>query len=265
MASIGPTAHYTGHVWARNGLSHPELDTLEGRVLHAAANAALLPVKLLGGPTIDAFLLARHQAIDDRLEEAIADGRVGQVLEIAAGLSPRGWRFTERHPELVYVEADLPDMTPRKREALGRIGRPPGHRVVEIDALAAAGPQSLAAVAAAELDPALGTAVITEGLLNYLPRNAVEDLWRRIAPLAEVYLSDLFVQEDSPPLLGRAFSGALAAFVRGGVTLHYADADQARAALRAAGFAGVSVRRAASGRGGDRVRIVQAAGAPTAT
>ncbi len=30
--AISPTAHYTGYVWARNGLSHPELETLEGRV-----------------------------------------------------------------------------------------------------------------------------------------------------------------------------------------------------------------------------------------
>ena len=33
--SISPTAHYTGYVWARNGLSHPELETLEGRLLDA--------------------------------------------------------------------------------------------------------------------------------------------------------------------------------------------------------------------------------------
>jgi hypothetical protein len=31
--AISPTAHYTSHVWVRNGLSHPELDTWEGRVL----------------------------------------------------------------------------------------------------------------------------------------------------------------------------------------------------------------------------------------
>lgn len=268
MASIGPTAHYTGHVWARNGLSHPELDTTGGRVLHAATTAALLPLRLLGGPSIDAFLLARHRAIDARLEAAIEDGRVGQVLEIAAGLSPRGWRFTQRHPELHYVEADLPDMAARKCAALERIGRPPGHRVVELDALAAGGHRSLAAVADAELDPALGTAVITEGLLNYLPRDAVEDLWRRIAGVAQLYLSDLFVSEDRPRVIGRAFSGALAAFVRGGVSLHYSDANEVRAALRAAGFSGASVtraQRAASARGADLVRIVQAAGAPTAT
>ena len=82
------------------------------------------------------------------LEDAIRPGHVGQVLEVAAGMSPRGWRFTERHPDLVYVEADLPDMAARKRAALERIGRPATHRVVELDALAATGPLSLASVAA---------------------------------------------------------------------------------------------------------------------
>jgi hypothetical protein len=28
--AVSPTAHYTGHVWVRNGLSHPELATWEG-------------------------------------------------------------------------------------------------------------------------------------------------------------------------------------------------------------------------------------------
>lgn len=253
MASIGPTAHYTGQVWSRNGLSHPELETVGGRLLHRFTSTALLPVRALGGPSLDRFLLARHQAIDARLEAAITDGRVGQVLEIAAGLSPRGWRFTERHPELHYVEADLPGMAARKRAALARIGRPPGHRVVELDALAADGPSSLAAVAAAELDPALGTAVITEGLLNYLPRDAVESLWQRIAGLADLYLSDLFVEADSPRLLGRAFSRLLAAFVRGGVHLHFRDARDVRAALLRAGFSEIEVTRA------DLARVVRAA------
>ena len=37
--AISPTAHYTGHVWVRNGLSHPELATREGRVMFDAAPA----------------------------------------------------------------------------------------------------------------------------------------------------------------------------------------------------------------------------------
>lgn len=264
MASIGPTAHYTGHVWTRNGLSHPELATAEGRALYLAAETALLPMRLLGRPTLEGFLLARHLVIDALLEEAIADGRIGQVLEIACGMSPRGWRFTERHPGLVYVDADLPAMAARKRAALERIGRPAGHRVVEIDALATDGPQSVGAVVAAQFDPAKGLAVVTEGLLNYLSTPAVRTLWGNVAGVADLYLSDLFVAGDTPPLVGRAFSAALAGFVRGPVHLHFRDADEAQRALLAAGFAHAEVNLAtghpaAPARpGADLVRVVQA-------
>src|SRR6185436_10973917 len=100
------------------------------------------------------MLLARHRAIDHLLDRAIADGRVGQVIEIAAGLSPRGWRFTERHQDLTYLEADLPDMAARKRAILAEVGpESPRHRVVDVDALADVGPTSIAAIAAT-LDPA---------------------------------------------------------------------------------------------------------------
>ena len=55
------------------------------------------------------MLLARHHLIDHRLHAAIESGRVGQVIEVAAGLSPRGWRFASRYgSRLTYLEADLP-------------------------------------------------------------------------------------------------------------------------------------------------------------
>src|SRR4051812_2135588 len=94
MASIGPTAFYTGEVWARHGMSHPELSRVEGRVMHAVTAPTFMVSRLLGGPTLEGMLLGRHLVIDTMLEQAIADGRVGQVLEVAAGGSPRGrgWR-----------------------------------------------------------------------------------------------------------------------------------------------------------------------------
>ncbi|MCW2990915.1 MAG: class SAM-dependent methyltransferase [Solirubrobacterales bacterium] len=275
MASIGPTAHYTGHVWSRNGLSHPELATELGRGLFLATAGPQLPLRLLGAPTIEDLLLARHAVLDALLEDAIGDGRVGQVIEVACGMSPRGWRFTERHPELVYVEADLPEMAARKRAALERIGRPPGHRVADLDALVADGPLSLPAVAAG-LDPDRGLAIITEGLLSYLPRDAVLDLWSTFAatigrfPDGE-YLSDLHVDDDAPVLLGRVFAAALGAFVGSPVAVHFADAQEARRALLDAGFASATVSRAGdhpaapSRPGAGLVRIVQAAGSPTAS
>src|SRR3954447_18441444 len=73
--SIGPTAHYTGHVWARNGLSHPALDATQGKVLSGLAERPMLFARLIRAPTIESFLLARHLAIDADLERAISDGR----------------------------------------------------------------------------------------------------------------------------------------------------------------------------------------------
>ena len=112
--AIGPTAHYTAHVWARNGMSHPALTTSTGRVLFNATRPTMAVSKAMGGVTLEEFLLARHRLIDHLLDAAIEEGRVGQVLEIACGLSPRGWRFAGRFGDQIdYVEADLPAMAAR--------------------------------------------------------------------------------------------------------------------------------------------------------
>jgi O-methyltransferase involved in polyketide biosynthesis len=116
--AISPTAHYTGHVWYRNGLSHPRLATREGRLMYDALAPAMWLAAPLAQTTLEDYLLARHRAIDALLTAAIGRGEVGQVIEVAAGLSPRGWRFVSRHPELVYLEGDLPAMAARKRRAL---------------------------------------------------------------------------------------------------------------------------------------------------
>jgi O-methyltransferase involved in polyketide biosynthesis len=249
--SISPTAHYTGAVWGAHGLSHPAFVTLEGRAMRLALAPAVAVANAAGAPDLDAFLLARHRTIDRLLEEAIDDGRVGQVVEIAAGLSPRGWRFAGR---VDYVEGDLAGMAERKRDALARAGAT--HRVVELDALLDDGPTSLSGVAAT-LDPDVGLAVITEGLLNYLAPDAVTGLWGRIAATLDrfpdgLYLSDLLVRDDVGSV-SRAFGLALAVFVRGGIHYHFDDARQASRAVRRAGFASVRTHRPH-----DAVRIVEA-------
>jgi O-methyltransferase involved in polyketide biosynthesis len=206
--------------------------------------------RALGGPTLEAYLVARHRAIDQRLEHAIEHGGVTQVIEVASGLSPRGWRFAERYGErLTYIETDLPEMAARKREALERIGSlRPGHRVAELDALRDAGPGSLADLAGG-LDHTRGLAIVTEGLLGYLPGEAVRGLWRRFATVlggfpGGRYLSDLHVGGAQTPAV-RAFRVLLSAFVRGRVYLHFQSAEEACRALREAGFASAEVRPAA--------------------
>jgi O-methyltransferase involved in polyketide biosynthesis len=247
--NISPTAHYTGEVWRRAGLSHPWLGTREGRVMVQALHPLMAVSGALGGPSLESYLLARHRAIDALLTDAVERHGVSQVIEIAAGMSARGWRFANRYGgHLTYLEADLPAMAERKRRALERIGSlSEAHRVAEIDALRDDGPGTLAALAS-ELDPDAGLAIITEGLLGYLPTDAVLALWRRIAATLQGfpsgrYLSDLHLGSVQTPAV-RFFRRLLAGFVRGQVYLHFDGAEEAEAALRAAGFGSAAVRRA---------------------
>jgi O-methyltransferase involved in polyketide biosynthesis len=247
--NISPTAHYTGEVWRRAGLSHPWLGTREGRVMVEALHPLMVVSGALGGPSLETYLLARHRAIDALLADAIEHHGVSQVIEIAAGMSARGWRFANRYGDgVIYVEADLPAMAARKRRALDRIGSlSDGHRVAEIDALRDDGPGSLAELASA-LDPDAGLAIVTEGLLGYLPTDAVLALWRRLAATLHAfpsghYFSDLHLGSVQTPAV-RFFRRLLAGFVRGQVYLHFDGADEAEGALRSAGFPHAVVRRA---------------------
>lgn len=239
---ISPTAHYTGMVWARNGLSHPALESFRGRAMYTLLQPVVRVARRAGVPDVDQFLLTRHRLIDARLAQAVESGAITQVVEIAAGLSPRGWRFKRRFGDRIeYIEADLPGMAARKRAALDQMGQLPGHRVVDIDALADEGPLSLSALCAG-LDRSRGLAIITEGLINYFPEDAVRGMWRRFArELAGfscgAYWSDLFLSSDVGGKGAAPFIHFLSAFVRGKVHLHFAQAEVAEQALRECGFA----------------------------
>lgn len=250
-ARISPTAHYTGYVWYRNGLSHPSLATRQGRLLfHGLQPAVRLGARFFtGGLTLETFLLQRHRLLDHLLDAAISDGRVGQVVELAAGYSPRGYHFVRRHPDRLarYVEADLPHVVARKRRLLDRSGLiADRHQLTPVDALASDGPLTLEALFG-DLDPDLGVALITEGLLPYFDRATVESLWARFATELGrfphgLYLSDVYTEEDAYSVpLARAFQRALSVVARGQVHLHYETGAEAEEALSAAGFASVAL------------------------
>jgi O-methyltransferase involved in polyketide biosynthesis len=238
-------------VWARNGLSHPELETLEGRVLFETLRVPMTVSSVLGRGTLESYLLTRHRAIDAALERAIDEGRVAQVIEVAAGLSPRGLRFTRRYGEkLTYLEADLPEMVARKRAALERIGSLSArHRVEEVDALREQGPGSLADLAG-QLDNGAGLAIITEGLLGYLEKDDVRNIWRRFAQTLTrfkrgTYISDIHMGELQNVQV-RAFRVLLSLFVRGRVHLHFGCEKEIVEELKAAGFQSAQVRQASA-------------------
>src|SRR3954471_21693303 len=108
---ISPTAHYTGYVWFVHGQSHEAFATPTGRFMYRALHGANLLAHKVHLPTLEGMLLARHRVIDLRLAQAIDAGEIEQIVEVACGLSPRGWRFRTRYGDrITYVEADLPGM-----------------------------------------------------------------------------------------------------------------------------------------------------------
>jgi O-methyltransferase involved in polyketide biosynthesis len=264
---ISPTAHYTGAVWTRNGLSHPALSTSAGSLMFESMRLPMAATRALGGTTLEDMLLVRHRLIDELLEAAIEDGRVSQVVEIAAGLSPRGWRFARRYGDrLTYIESDLPEMAERKRQALAEAGSlSDEHEVVVLDALSDDGEHSLASVTAG-LSRDRGVAVITEGLLSYLDREAVIGLWGRIArdlrPFPHgLMLSELHLASENAYWTTMLGARLISLFVRGRVAMHFDEQPDAVRALEAAGFAAATLHggsRISDGRGARTVRVIEA-------
>ena len=271
--SISPTAYATGHFWYRHGLSHQALLTPDSERLGRRFQLLIRAVRGLSGFSIDTMMLARHRGIDAVLMQAIDEGRVRQVIEIAAGLSARGWRMKQRYGDrITYIETDLPAMADTKRRLLqGANLLPKGHRVLELNALADEGPTSMKAIAAT-LDPKLGTAIITEGLMSYLDPETAESVWRRIAgalkPFAHgLYLADIYMKREHRSVGVLLFGLVLSAFVRGRMHVHFDTPAEAIATMQRSGFKTAVVHEPASlpqlkdlagQRGTERVRILEA-------
>lgn len=269
-ARISPTALYTGQVWQTTGRSIPELKSMPASALHLALAPSMFVSRSFGGPTLEDFLLARHDLIDYHLTELIESGKVTQIIEIAAGLSPRGSRFVERYGDkITYIEADLPGMVAQKKKLLAtRLRTCPNHHIKVVDAFAEQGAHSLDGLAM-QLDRSQGLAIVTEGLLNYFDKESVLNLWARISSTLALfqhgaYLSDIHLQAQNSDPLAQAFVAGLGIFVRGKVHLHFETAghlqlameelDMACQVLKPSDFA--AQIPACSGKGADFCRIL---------
>jgi|GEM_PF-192253 len=117
-------------------------------------------------------------------------------------------------------------MSEQKRHILERhrLLRGDNHRVVHVDALSD-GELSIRAVANRELDPTLGIAIVTEGLLGYLAPADVARLFTRVLAVLASFPNALYVTDLTAPAVlrapaTRAFRRLLGAFTRGTVHLH---------------------------------------------
>lgn len=267
---ISPTAYATGNLWVRLGLSHPALSTPQGRRLDRAFS---LLMRVIGGGSFGALMLARHKGIDAQLAKAIEAGQVGTVIEIAAGLSGRGIRMMQRYGKKIqYIETDLPNMTALKRERLASADLlSKKHRVIELNALADKGADSLDALVRT-LDKTKGVAIITEGLMNYLSPADALAVWGRIARNLKkfphgLYLADAYLMRGNRSIPAIIFGAVLSTFVRGRMHVHFKTAAHGVDVMRKAGFRAVALheprslpatREIAKRPGGNRVLILEA-------
>lgn len=158
---IGPTAWGVAYQRTLSDIKYAKeifqrLETLIGRAMEEekkylveAKNSGLAPL-----------FEARYKLTNHLLDKTGFD----QILEIAAGLSPRGLEYTERDPSLQYVELDLPDMIAQKQTIVKKLAGKrdnlhlePGN-ALDLDSLWKA---------TKHFQPR-PIAIITEGLLRYL-------------------------------------------------------------------------------------------------
>ncbi|MFT5063641.1 MAG: O-methyltransferase involved in polyketide biosynthesis [Gammaproteobacteria bacterium] len=234
-------------MWYRYGLSHRAFTNAAGRSLDRLFSKLAQPAIKVTGLSFDDLMLARHRGIDDALTQAIDTGHVTQVIELAAGLSPRGWRMTKKYGEsILYVETDLPHMITRKETLLDRNRlRGPRHSVQAINVLSASGADSLAALFDS-LDPTQGVAIISEGLLNYLDDQQLMFALNNIANVLQthehnIFLADYYLNDEIKGVITTTFLAMLKTFVRGHVSIHDANVEMATRRLKQCGFTKVTL------------------------
>src|SRR6266700_4072602 len=161
---ISPTALLTAYGRTLTDIPFSRDIFEESEKIRLSKGEAAMPVEFQTPATAPRFE-ARHKLINRLLRQS----GVTQVLEIAAGLSPRGLEMTA-DPDFTYAEVDLTGNAQLKQKIVDAITAKPtvGVRtnlsVEEGDAL------DLVSLQAATtcLDRAKPIAIITEGLLRYL-------------------------------------------------------------------------------------------------
>jgi O-methyltransferase involved in polyketide biosynthesis len=234
---ISFTAHYTGYIWFKEGISHAALASNKGRWLVRLLSPLETWAENIVGDSMRSTLRQRHALIDRRLDLFLVEHPDAQILEIATGLSPRGWRYRQKFPNLVYIEADLPEMAAAKRLALSQI-ESPTPRIEAVD-LFGEGFQQLLDT----LDPQKPLIIISEGLVNYFTKQMLHDLWTRLAtglnrfPIG-VYLTDVYAEPVTRRLARIIWNSSklLKVISRSAFTFHFVSPTQAIDAMRAAGF-----------------------------
>lgn len=248
-SSISFTALYTSQVWQHNGMEIPGAGHREGQTLYKILSPLDRLISKISGDSVRTFLLQRHHIINHLLDTSIQKDNTTQVLEIASGMSPRGYRFKLQYPNIHYVESDLPAIAERKRQLqLGAEQQATNHQVIDLDIFSTAD-DSLEVLIREQFDPTQPIVVITEGLVNYFPLSDMTYFWKRLrtalSDFTEArYLTDTYLPPDSLTLQGISwsFTKLLGLVSRSQACIHFKDDIEAKDHFSALGFNNIKVR-----------------------
>jgi O-methyltransferase involved in polyketide biosynthesis len=212
---LSVTALYTSGAWAWGGVEGAALlATKEAASVFSATNGALSVAQVFQSDarSLKHGLLHRHAMIDHLARAA----QPRRILELAAGLSPRGVAFS-KDPSIDYTELDLPPMVAHKRGLLERTDE--GRSVLARQNLC------LVSGDVADLDATLVGAtpydvVIAEGLFMYLDAAAQQAVFERVRRLlgpTGTFVFDLVppAEEPKPGATGAALGWMMKRFTKG--------------------------------------------------
>lgn len=239
---ISFTAHYTGYIWYTMGISHPVFATSKGKMLAKLVHPLESWAEKFVGGSMRTTLKQRHRMIDQHLTQLIEQHPDLQVLEIASGLSPRGWNFRKKFPDIDYRELDLPDMAKVKTLALRQIDAN-SPEVLSVDLFTADFEQAFHV-----FDPNRPLVVISEGLINYFNKDMLLQLLQAIYRYGQNfkelhYLTDIYPEPVKNKLANFiwASSKLLKWMSKSAFSFHFIDPQQAQDFFQQAGFEQVSI------------------------
>ncbi|NIE96765.1 leucine carboxyl methyltransferase [Acinetobacter sp. Tr-809] len=239
---ISFTAHYTGYIWYQMGISHPALATAKGKTLAALVHPIESWAEKYVGGSMRTTLKQRHSMLDSHLKELIEQYPDLQVLEIACGLSPRGWWFRQHYPNISYRELDLPDMAATKQAALQQI-ESNVDEVLSVDLFTDA-----FAAAFEVFDPQRPLVIISEGLINYFEKPLLQQLIQAIANYGQGfkelhYLTDIYPEPTQNKLATIIWNSSrlLKLMSRSAFSFHFKTPAEVEHFFHEAGFNQVEV------------------------
>ena len=248
-SSISFTAHYTGYIWYKNLLSHRTFATKQGFAFYQMLRPVEVLAKHFIGSDIKTTLLQRHQLIDRELTKLIKQHPDLQILELACGLSPRGWRIKQQHPNTLYIEADLQGMAQKKHVLLQKLDAlSHSHKVTACNILIEDSPESLESLLQREFDTNKPLLVITEGLVNYFQLADISQFWTRLSKALSAFSAGFYLTDVYPKVVQHRFyhwiefaNKSLKVSSKSSFMMHFITPKEAISHLNGCGFSQVTV------------------------